>query len=79
MGQSVRALYELIENATQGAFAGRTAMTLADPEVGNVERLRKLAQRCRDLSDMTMVPEVARELAAIAAELDGEAERAGRR
>ena len=54
-------------------------MTLADPEVGTIARLRRLAQRCRDLSDMTMVPEVAREMAAIAAELDREAERAGRR
>jgi hypothetical protein len=54
-------------------------MTLADPEVGSSERLRALAQRCRDISDMTMVPEVSRELSAIAAELDREAERAGRR
>ncbi len=54
-------------------------MTVTAPEVESVDRLRALARRCRDLSDMTMVPEVARELGAIAAELDREAERAGRR
>jgi hypothetical protein len=54
-------------------------MALADPDVGSAERLRALARRCRDLSDMTMVPDVSRELVSIAAELDREAERAGRR
>jgi hypothetical protein len=55
------------------------AGTLADPGVMSSERLRALARRCRDLSDMTMVPDVSRELISIAAELDREAERTGRR
>lgn len=54
-------------------------MTITAPEAEGIDRLRALAQRCRDLSDITMVPEVSRELNAIAAELDREAERAGRR
>ncbi len=45
----------------------------------SAERLRVLAQRCRDLSEMTMVPDVTRELLSIAVELEGEADRAGRR
>lgn len=78
MGQSVRALYELIEDAGT-APCWENAMTVTAPEAGSIDRLRTLAKRCRDLSDMTMVPEVSRELNAIAAELDREAERAGRR
>jgi len=38
------------------------------------DRLRHLAGRCRDLSDLTAVPEVSLELARIAADLDREAE-----
>lgn len=37
------------------------------------ERIRALAQRCRDLSEMTAVPEVTRELISIADELENEA------
>ena len=50
-------------------------------EVGSesVERLRGLARRCRELADMTMVPDVTRELMSIAAALDSEAERSSRR
>jgi hypothetical protein len=43
-------------------------------EHARIERIRALAQRCRDLSDMTAVPEVARELISIADELENEAE-----
>jgi len=52
---------------------------MLDYPVQSAERLRALAQRCRDLSEMTMVPDVARELLSIAVELEGEADRAGRR
>ena len=43
-----------------------------------MERIRALAQRCRDLSEMTAVPEVTRELISIADELENEAELAAR-
>jgi hypothetical protein len=39
------------------------------------ERLRDLARRCRDLSEMTAVPDVTRELLSIAQELEQEAGR----
>ncbi len=55
------------------------ASTLDDPAARSAERIRVLARRCRDLSEMTMVPDVSRELLSIAAELEGEAERAERR
>lgn len=38
------------------------------------ERFRALAQRCRELSEMTAVPDVTRELVGIAEELEREAE-----
>jgi hypothetical protein len=38
------------------------------------ERLRHLAGRCRDLSDVTAVPEVVKELTRIATALEDEAE-----
>ena len=41
----------------------------------SAERLRGLARRCRELADMTMVPDVTRELLSIATSLDSEAER----
>lgn len=37
------------------------------------ERLRDLARRCRDLAELTAVPEVVRELERIARALDDEA------
>lgn len=40
-----------------------------------VDLLRSLAQRCRDLSEVTAVPEVIRELVSIARELEREADR----
>jgi hypothetical protein len=43
------------------------------------ERLLALSRRCRDLSDMTMVPDVSRELISIATELEREADRVVRR
>jgi hypothetical protein len=55
------------------------ASTLDESVSRSAERLRTLARRCRDLSEMTVVPEVSRELISIAGELEGEAERAGRR
>jgi hypothetical protein len=39
-----------------------------------VERLRLLARRCRDLSEMTAVPDLTRELISIADALENEAE-----
>jgi hypothetical protein len=56
----------------RGGAKGAMTATLA--ERTKVERLRALARRCRELSEMTAVPEVARELVAIADALDGEAE-----
>ena len=47
-------------------------------ERAGMERIRALAQRCRDLSEMTAVPEVTRELVSIADELENEAELAAR-
>lgn len=55
------------------------ASTLDDPAARSAERIRALGRRCRELSEMTMVPDVSRELLSIAAELEGEAERAERR
>jgi len=43
-------------------------------EHARIERIRALAQRCRDLSEMTAVPEVTRELISIADEIENEAE-----
>ena len=42
------------------------------------QRFRGLAQRCRELAEMTAVPEVTRELLSIARELEDEAELAER-
>jgi hypothetical protein len=38
------------------------------------DRLRDLARRCRELAEMTAVPDVTRELQSIARALDDEAE-----
>lgn len=43
-------------------------------ERARVERIRALARRCRDLSELTALPEVTRELVSIADALDSEAE-----
>lgn len=43
-------------------------------ERARVARIRALAQRCRDLSELTALPEVTRELVSIADALDSEAE-----
>lgn len=43
-------------------------------ERASAERIRALAQRCRDLSEMTAVPDVTRELIGIASELENEAD-----
>ena len=48
--------------------------TAATAEHARIERIRALAQRCRDLSEMTAVPEVTRELISIADEIENEAE-----
>ena len=47
-------------------------------ETREADRLRKLAARCRDLSELTAVPDIFRELTNIAEALDREAERAVR-
>ena len=49
-------------------------MSATIAERAKVERLRALAQRCRDLSELTAVPEVTRELVGIADALEGEPE-----
>jgi hypothetical protein len=56
-----------------------TACTLDDSKTESVHRLRGLARRCRELAEMTMVPDVTRELLSIAAALESEAERGSRR
>ena len=51
------------------------ALQSAHPaEHQRADRMRHLAQRCRDLSEMTAIPEMTRELVRIAEELDNEAE-----
>ena len=55
------------------------ASALDESRTESAERLRGLARRCRELADMTMVPDVTRELLSIAAALDREAERGNRR
>jgi len=42
-------------------------------EAANVERLMDLARRCRELAELTAVPEMVRELERIARALDDEA------
>jgi hypothetical protein len=44
----------------------------------SAERLRSLAQRCRDLSEMTALPEMTRELESVARALEDEAMLVGR-
>lgn len=51
-----------------------TASASGTAESARVERIRLLAQRCRDLSELTAIPEVTRELISIADALDSEAE-----
>ncbi|MGH6968108.1 MAG: hypothetical protein ACREEL_01345 [Stellaceae bacterium] len=51
----------------------RTARGHGVAEAEQTERLRDLARRCRDLAEMTSVPEVVRELERIARSLDDEA------
>jgi len=55
------------------------ASALAENRSESAGRLRGLARRCRELAEMTMVPDVTRELLSIAAALDSEAERDSRR
>jgi hypothetical protein len=55
-----------------------SAKAMDTAERARMERIRALAQRCRDLSEMTAVPEVTRELISIADELENEAELAAR-
>jgi hypothetical protein len=43
-------------------------------ERAKVERLRVLARRCRELSELTAIPEVTRELISIADALESETE-----
>lgn len=46
----------------------------AAAERAKVARLRALAQRCRELSELTAIPEVTRELVGIAEALESETE-----
>lgn len=55
------------------------ARTLGSTGGVDAKRLRSLARRCRDLSEMTVVPDVMRELISIAAELENEAGHAEQR
>jgi hypothetical protein len=62
-----------------GRSGGKMAVKPAEvSESGAAERLRALARRCRDLSEMTGIPEMTRELARIAEALDDEAEQTDR-
>jgi hypothetical protein len=54
-----------------------SANSIAAAERAKIERIRALAQRCRELSEMTAVPDVVRELESIADALDSEAELVG--
>jgi hypothetical protein len=56
-----------------------SASALDEARSESADRLRALARRCRELADMTMVPDVTRELLSIAIALDSEAERGSRR
>ena len=49
--------------------------TATRADMAHAERLRQLARRCRDVSDLTAVPDVTRELVRIANDLDYEAGR----
>ena len=51
-----------------------TAKSSGVMERVSVERMRALAQRCRELSELTAVPEVTRELIAIADAIESEAD-----
>jgi hypothetical protein len=55
------------------------ASALDDTRQETAGRLRNLARRCRELAEMTMVPDVTRELLNIASALDSEAERSSGR
>jgi hypothetical protein len=43
-------------------------------DAAHAERLRQLAKRCRDVSELTVVPDVTRELVRIATDLEYEAD-----
>jgi hypothetical protein len=64
-----------VRQPSGGSMNAKTASTA---EHARTERIRALAQRCRDLSEMTAVPDVTRELISIADELENEAELAAR-
>jgi hypothetical protein len=51
-----------------------TAKSSGVIERASAERLRALAQRCRELSELTALPEVTRELVAIADAVESEAD-----
>ncbi len=51
-----------------------SAKSSQDSEHARIERMRSLAQRCRDLSEQTAIPDLTRELLSIADALDNEAE-----
>jgi hypothetical protein len=60
---------------------GRTLGTMSADAISarpttQARRIRDLARRCRELSEMTAVPELTRELSNIANELEKEAEMA---
>jgi hypothetical protein len=48
-------------------------MTMGSPSAASAERLKDLARRCRELAELTAVPEVTRELERIAQALEIEA------
>jgi hypothetical protein len=52
----------------------RSTSSPASTERDRAERFRSLAVRCRELSEITAIPEVVRELLGIAEELEHEAE-----
>jgi len=52
------------------------ARIISTAEETQARRIKALARRCRELSEMTAVPELIRELSSIADELEKEAEMA---
>ena len=64
------------KNRTRSSLGGVvTTGTRPVPETGLADRLRALAQRCREVSQWTTVPDVTRELDDIAERLSHEADR----
>jgi hypothetical protein len=60
-------------NGGSGAEDNMAGRIADQAEASSADRLRDLARRCRELSDMTAVPDMVRELVSIARALENEA------